>query len=135
MMVLCLMAGSLTIAAGCKKSAKSSGDHPSTVLSGKWAYVSNGRSIGGPLIWTTVSPGGWIFFGDDGSFQTNTADFSMYTSYSIIDSVKVQFSPSAPPSAPSTFIGLYYYHIDKTTGQLDLGGYGCIEGCVDRFTR
>lgn len=117
---------------GCNKAHNSNIEKQSFVFTGKWNYSQRSYSPGGPLIYeSTRSLNQWIIFRKDSSISSNMPRFQKFSSYSLTDSVTIQFSGITQSDE------LYFFHFDPETGKLSLSSAitVCIEGCADIFTK
>ena len=118
---------------GCSK-RPISGEPLNNDILGKWIWVENFYSIGGPGQWHPVTPASQtIEFKPDGSFVAPNAFLSSATRYELVDSITIKFQPA---STPSGYI-LMQYKIDVGGSELYLQPVDprCIEGCNNKFRR
>jgi hypothetical protein len=101
---------------------------------GKWTWMENFYSTGGPGQWHPVTPANQtIEFKSDGSFVSANSFLNGVTRYDLLDSVTIIFRPA---SAPSGYI-LMQYQINSYGRELYLqpADPRCVEGCSNKFRR
>jgi len=117
---------------GCGKRAVNEPGEDSIV--GKWTWVENFYSVGGPGQWHQVTPASQtIEFKSDGSFVPSNSFLNSANRYEFVDSITIKFQPA---STPLGYI-LMRYKIDVGGSELFLQPVDprCIEGCNNKFRR
>ena len=131
-----LLAGLLLIAltfTGCEKMYPGGCVDEKTPLTGKWSYVEQFTSDGGPGKWSPVPGGQAIEFRRDGGFVGTGNFYREAKRYEMLglDRVKVY-----PASTASGYV-ILNYNLSGSNNALQLSPVEpmCIEGCASKFVR
>ena len=104
-------------------------------LAGKWKYVEQYTSNGGPGTWKRVTPAGQtIEFKKDGGFYASGSFQKEASRYQILDKNRVKISP-ATNEAGYVVMGYTLSHSNNELQLVPLEPGMCIEGCASKFLR
>jgi len=108
----------VSLCIGCKKDAA----RPATALSGKWNYVGQYMSAGGPEFFQPSATGGTTTFSNDGTLQSSI--FTKYNKYNVTDASTVSLM------GDNSLQENYSYTIKGDTLLMSSKVNLCIEGCA-----
>jgi hypothetical protein len=133
-----LLAGALLLTlsfTACEKMHPGMCGDEKSQLTGKWKYVEQYTSNGGPGTWNTVAPAGQtIEFKKDGNFSASGSFQKEARRYELLDHDRVKISPA--PNETGFVIMAYTFSNSNNELQLSpLEPSKCIEGCASKFVR